>query len=164
MKRLTMIPAALLCASLAACGPDLSSPEACVKSYQAAVLDQQNADGDEMLARWKWEVDCEEAALAWRADKTEAEKQLKKDRARYDFVRANLSTLRAYEIEIVGVSDQKDGDSVVGKKVEVRTKRKDIKSKGDTGTEFELKDADSSPTAWICTQIEGKWKIKSRRH
>ncbi len=154
--RMLPVAAALLCAVLSSCGPDLGSPEACAKSYQAAVLDQQVADGDDELLRWKWRLDCMEAGLAWLADKADEEKQLKKERARYDFVRSNLSTMKKYEMEIVRVTEVKDG-----KRVELRIKRKNMAPKGDSETEFELKDEDRK-VSHICTQIEGKWKIKGR--
>lgn len=159
-RYLTMFGAALLCAGLAACGgPDLSSPEACAKSYQTAQMEAKNAEGEDRLAALKWECDCIEESLEWYADKSELEKRLKKQRALYAFVKSNMSELMKYELEVVGVSEQKEGDKVVGKLVELRVKRKDVSPKGDSGNEFEIKDKDTKATL-LCTQIEGKWKIK----
>lgn len=159
-RTLTLFGTVLLCAGLAACGgPDLSSPEACAKSYQTAEMERKNADSDDRLAALKWECDCMEESLEWYADKSELEKRLKKQRALYSFVKSNLSDLKKYELEVIGVSEQKEGDKVVGKVVELRVKRKDVSPKGDSGTEFELKDKDTKASL-LCTQIEGKWKIK----
>jgi hypothetical protein len=159
-RYLTMFGAALLCAGLAACGgPDLGTPESCAKSYETARLERKNLEADDRLAALKWECDCIEESLPWYADKSEMEKRLKKQRALYDFVKSNLSDLKKYELEVVGVSEQKEGDKVTGKIVELRIKRKDVSPKGDSGNEFEIKDKDSKSSIY-CTQIEGKWKIK----
>jgi len=163
MKERTLtLAAALLCSALAACGgPDLGTPESCAKSYQTAMHEQRLADQVARLDSMKWEIDCDEAQLPWFADKSAREKEIKKDRALYDFIIANKSALTKYVIEVVGVNDQKEGDKVVGKLVELRIKGKDIKPKNEDGTEFELKDEDKK-RSFLCTQIEGKWKIKNK--
>jgi len=143
---------------LAKVAPDLSSPEGCVKSY---FNHQQEAERDgrlEMLEGYAdWRLRQQKTEMAWYKDNAAREKEYKKDAAQIEFIRANLSELKKFEVSVVDKADI-DKSNV---KVKVRIKGKRPEAKKDDETKFELKDEDETDEK-VVTNLDNKWKIKTK--